>query len=200
MPVIADRRPVSTPPTASNTRRVASSAASLITTSLPASPTILAMGTYQAFRERFATIHPRYPTPSYALIAAGIGSALFYSILTFLSESVLTDTIYLLGIMICLYYGLTALACIWYFRHELLADVQSFVLKLLFQRLTRLRQRREHLRCRSGDPGSWDDPARRGGHAGHARVSRRSSAGRPCTRTRRCSSSTNPSPKLLPVS
>jgi len=138
------------------------------------------MGTYQAFRERFATIHPRYPTPSYALIAAGIGSALFYSIR--------------------FYYGLTAFACIWYFRHELFADVKSFVLKLLFQRLTRLRQRREHLRCRSGDPGSWDDPARRGGHAGHARVSRRSSAGRPCTRTRRCSSSTNPSPKLLPVS
>ena len=38
------------------------------------------MGTYKAFPERFATIHPRYLTPSYALIAAGIGSALFYSI------------------------------------------------------------------------------------------------------------------------
>ena len=90
------------------------------------------MGTYKAFRERFAAIHPRYLTPSYALIAAGIGSALFFSILTFLSESVLTDTIYLLGIMICIYYGLTAFACIWYFRHELLADVPSFVFKLLF--------------------------------------------------------------------
>jgi hypothetical protein len=66
------------------------------------------------------------------LIAAGIGSALFFSILTFTSESVLTETIYSLGIMICLYYGLTAFACIWYFRHELLADVQSFVFKLLF--------------------------------------------------------------------
>jgi hypothetical protein len=109
------------------------------------------MGTYKAFPERFATTHPRYLTPSYALIAAGIGSALFYSIR--------------------FYYGLTAFVRIWYFRHELFADVKSFVLKLLFQRLTRLRQRREHLRCRSGDPGSWDDPARRGGHAGHARPS-----------------------------
>ena len=111
---------------------VASSAASLITTFLPASRTMLAMGTYKAFPERFATIHPRYLTPSYALIAAGIGSALFYSILTFLSESVLTDTIYSLGIMICFYYGLTAFACIWYFRHELFANAQSFVFKLLF--------------------------------------------------------------------
>jgi amino acid transporter len=111
---------------------VASSAASLITTFLPTSRTMLAMGTYKAFPERFATIHPRYMTPSYALIAAGIGSALFYSILTFTSENVLTDTIYSLGIMICFYYGLTAFACIWYFRHELFANVQSFVFKFLF--------------------------------------------------------------------
>ena len=111
---------------------VASSAASLITTFLLTSRTMLAMGTYKAFRERFATIHPRYLTPSCALIAAGIGSALFFSILTFLGESVLTDTIYSLGIMICFYYGLTAFACIWYFRHELFANAQSFVFKLLF--------------------------------------------------------------------
>jgi amino acid transporter len=98
---------------------VASSAASLITTFLPTSRTMLAMGTYKAFPVRFATIHPRYLTPSYAF-------------LTFTSENVLTDTIYSLGIMICFYYGLTAFACIWYFRHELFADVQSFVFKLLF--------------------------------------------------------------------
>ena len=111
---------------------VASSAASLITTFLPTSRTMLAMGKYKAFPERFATIHPRYLTPSYATVAAGVGAALFYSILTFLSESVLTDTIYSLGIMICFYYGLTAFACIWYFRNELFASVTSVVFKLLF--------------------------------------------------------------------
>ena len=66
------------------------------------------------------------------MIAAGIGSALFYAILTFVSESVLTDTIYSLGIMICFYYGLTAFGCIWYFRHELFANSQNFVFKFLF--------------------------------------------------------------------
>lgn len=111
---------------------LASSAASLITTFLPTSRTMLAMGTYKAFPERFATIHPRYLTPSFATVAAGVGAALFYSILTFVSESVLTDTIYSLGIMICFYYGLTAFACIWYFRHELFADARSIVFKLLF--------------------------------------------------------------------
>ena len=52
--------------------------------------------------------------------------------LTFASERVLTDTIYSLGIMICFYYGLTAFACIWYFRHELFDDAYSVVFKLLF--------------------------------------------------------------------
>ncbi|MBX7434591.1 APC family permease [Mycobacterium sp. Y57] len=111
---------------------LASSAASLITTFLPTSRTMLAMGTYKAFPERFATIHPRFLTPSFATLAAGVGAALFYSILTFTSENVLTDTIYSLGIMICFYYGLTAFACIWFFRHELFKNIQSVVFKFLF--------------------------------------------------------------------
>ena len=45
---------------------IASSAASLITTFLPSQRTMLAMGTYRAFPQRFATVHPRYLTPSYA--------------------------------------------------------------------------------------------------------------------------------------
>lgn len=111
---------------------LASSAASLITTFLPTSRTMLAMGTYKAFPARFATVHPRYLTPSYATIAAGVGAGVFYSVLTFTSENVLTDTIYSLGIMICFYYGLTAFGCIWFFRHELFSDFKSIVFKLLF--------------------------------------------------------------------
>jgi amino acid transporter len=111
---------------------LASSAASLITTFLPTSRTMLAMAIYRAFPARFATIHPTYKTPSYATVAAGIGAAVFYGVLTFLSERVLTDTIYSLGIMICFYYGLTAFACIWYFRNELFLDGYSIVFKFLF--------------------------------------------------------------------
>jgi amino acid transporter len=111
---------------------LASSAASLITTFLPTSRTMLAMGVYRAFPRRFATVHPKHKTPSYATIAAGIGSGIFYALLTFVSERVLTDTIYSLGIMICFYYGLTAFACIWYFRKELFNDAYSIVFKLVF--------------------------------------------------------------------
>jgi amino acid transporter len=111
---------------------LASSAASLITTFLPTSRTMLGMATYKALPPRFATIHPRYLSPSYATVVAGVAAALFYSVLTFLSENVLTDTIYSLGIMICFYYGLTAFACIWFFRNELFDSASSFVFKLLF--------------------------------------------------------------------
>lgn len=111
---------------------LASSAASLITTFLPTSRTMLAMGTYRAFPKRFATIHPRFMTPSFATIVAGTGAAVFYSVLTFVSARVLTDTIYSLGIMICFYYGLTAFGCIWFFRHELFASASNLIFKLLF--------------------------------------------------------------------
>ena len=111
---------------------LASSAASLITTFLPTSRTMLAMGTYGAFPKRFTTVHPRFMTPSFATVAAGVGAAVFYSVLTFVSESVLTDTIYSLGIMICFYYGLTAFGCVWFFRHSLFNSAYTVIFKLLF--------------------------------------------------------------------
>ncbi len=111
---------------------LASSVASLITTFLPASRTMLGMATYKALPARFGAIHPRYLTPSYATVAAGVFAGVFYSVMILLSENALTDTIYSLGIMICFYYGLTAFACIWFFRRELFADAKSVIFKLLF--------------------------------------------------------------------
>lgn len=111
---------------------LASSIASLITTFLPASRTMLGMATYKALPPRFGAIHPVYLTPSYATVVAGVFAGGFYTVMMFLSENALTDTIYSLGIMICFYYGLTAFGCIWFFRRELFTGVSSFVFKLLF--------------------------------------------------------------------
>jgi amino acid transporter len=111
---------------------LASSAASLQTTFIPASRTLLAMGTYRAIPSRFAHMHSRFHTPSFATMAAGIGTAAFYTLLTFVSENVLFDTIASLGIMICFYYGLTAFACVWYFRRELFTSASNVVFKLIF--------------------------------------------------------------------
>jgi len=111
---------------------LASSIASLITTFLPASRTMLGMATYKALPQRFGAIHPRYLTPSYATVVAGVFAGGFYAVMMFLSENALTDTIYSLGIMICFYYGLTAFGCIWFFRRELFVNLNSIVFKLVF--------------------------------------------------------------------
>ena len=124
---------------------LASSAASLITTFLPTSRTMLGMAAYKALPPKFATIHPRYLTPSFATVVAGVGAGIFYGVLTFASENVLTDTIYSLGIMICFYYGLTA-----------------FALYLVLPQGTV----REHLQLRVQVPlpaAGWNRPVRRAG-------------------------------------
>jgi hypothetical protein len=59
----------------------------------------------------------------------GIGTGIFYTVMTFVSENVLVDTILSLGLMICFYYGLTAFAAAWYFRKELTLGVKELLLK-----------------------------------------------------------------------
>ncbi len=109
-----------------------SAASSLITTFLPTSRTLLAMASYKAIPARFARLHPKHKTPMVATVAAGLGAGIFYSVLTFLSDRVLTDTILSLGIMICFYYGLTAFGCIWFFRRDLFTSAPNFIFKFLF--------------------------------------------------------------------
>lgn len=109
-----------------------SSIASLQTTFLPVARTMLAMGTYGAFPKKVAEIHPRFLSPAFAALVAGIVTAIFYTVVTVLSERTLIDTIAALGIMICWYYSITAFACVWYFRRTLFSSARNFVYRLLF--------------------------------------------------------------------
>ncbi|QZH57942.1 APC family permease [Mycolicibacterium farcinogenes] len=111
---------------------LASSVASLQTTFLPAARAMLAMGAYKAFPSRFAEVSPRYLVPSFATITAGVITGVFYTVVSLLSQSALLDTIAALGIMICWYYGITAFACVWYFRRELFTNAHNLVFKFLF--------------------------------------------------------------------
>ncbi len=47
------------------------------------------------------------------------------------SENALWDTITALGMMICFYYGITALACVWFFRASAFSGVRPFFFKFL---------------------------------------------------------------------
>ncbi|MDI2127269.1 APC family permease [Yinghuangia seranimata] len=108
---------------------LASSVASLQTTFIPVARTALAMATYEALPPAFARVHPKYRTPGYATIVAGVVTGVFYTVMTLVSTSVLQDTIAALGLMICFYYALTAFSSVRYFRHDLLRDPRDFLIK-----------------------------------------------------------------------
>ncbi|QES48751.1 amino acid transporter [Streptomyces venezuelae] len=111
---------------------LASAAASLQTTFIPVARTVLAMSTYEALPPAYARVHPKFKTPGRATVMAGIATGAFYTIMTLVSENVLTDTIFALGLMICFYYSLTAFACAWYFRKELRNSGRDLFLKGVF--------------------------------------------------------------------
>jgi hypothetical protein len=48
------------------------------------------------------------------------------------SENTLWDTILTLGMMICFYYGITAFACVWYFRKQWFDSVRNVFFTFLF--------------------------------------------------------------------
>ena len=50
----------------------------------------------------------------------GFAALFFYLLLTFLSENALADSVASLGLAVAFYYGITAFACVWYFRKTLL--------------------------------------------------------------------------------
>ncbi|MEU2182293.1 APC family permease [Streptomyces thermolilacinus] len=108
---------------------LASAAASLQTTFIPVARTALAMSTYEAFPPAFAKVHPVHKTPGRATVVAGVATGVFYSVMTLVSENVLVDTIYALGLMICFYYAITAFACVWFFRRELTGSVRDLLVK-----------------------------------------------------------------------
>ena len=109
-----------------------SSAASLQSTFVSPARTLLAMGHYGALPPKFAEVSPRFFTPGYATIVSAIVASVFYAVMRFVSENVLWDTITTLGMMICFYYGITAFACVWYFRKQWFDSARSFFFTFLF--------------------------------------------------------------------
>ena len=93
-----------------------SAMASINSTAISPARTLLAMSHYGALPKSLSKIHPKYKSPYVALLTSSIVASVFYAIMRLISEDVLWDTITSLGIMVCFYYGLTALSSAWYFR------------------------------------------------------------------------------------
>ena len=93
-----------------------SAMASINSTAISPARTLLAMSHYGALPASIKRIHPKYKSPYVALLWSSVVASVFYAVMRFLSEDVLWDTITALGMMVCFYYGITALASPWYFR------------------------------------------------------------------------------------
>ncbi|NAZ82769.1 amino acid permease [Kineococcus sp. R8] len=106
-----------------------SAAASTQTTILPTARGALAMAVYGAVPQRFATVHPRYRTPSFATAVMGVSAVGFYLVLTLVSQNALQDSIASLGLAVAFYYGITAFACVWWFRSSLRRSVRNLLLR-----------------------------------------------------------------------
>ena len=102
------------------------------TTILPTARGTLAMAAYKALPKRFATVHPRYKTPSFSTLVMGVVASLYYVGMTLISDNILQDSILSLGLAIAFYYAITGYACVWYFRRELFDSARNFFYKGLF--------------------------------------------------------------------
>ena len=102
------------------------------TTILPTARGTLSMAVYEAIPRRFAAVHPRYMTPAFGTIVMGLSALFFYLLLKMLSENALADSVASLGLAVAFYYGITAFACVWYFRRTLFTSPRNFLFRGLF--------------------------------------------------------------------
>lgn len=109
-----------------------SAAASCQTTILPATRTMLSMGAHGAAPAKLARIDPARLTPDFSTWLFGIGSILWYVALVVISHNTGTDaysaSIAAVGMAIAVYYGLTGVSCILYFRRFVMRSLKNFVM------------------------------------------------------------------------
>jgi len=104
---------------------LSSAAASTQTTILPTARTTLSMATYKALPAAFAKMHRRYLTPTVSTLVMGGIAIVLYAGMNYLSGgNVIYDAVTACGVYIAFYYGLTAFACVWYYRATLLSSAR----------------------------------------------------------------------------
>jgi amino acid transporter len=109
-----------------------SAAASCQTTILPATRTMLSMGSHGAMPRSLARINRRHLTPDFSTWLFGAVSIAWYLFLVLVSHNTSTDafnaSIAAVGLAICVYYGLSGYSCIWYYRRHLFSSAKRFLL------------------------------------------------------------------------
>ncbi len=109
---------------------LSSAAASTQTTILPTARTTLSMAVYKALPSSFAKMHPKYLIPTVSTLAMGGVSIVLYLATNFVSGgNVIADSVTAVGVCVGFYYGLTGVACAWYYRRNLLSSPRNFFIQ-----------------------------------------------------------------------
>jgi amino acid transporter len=106
---------------------VTSALASTQTTIIPSSRTSFSMARQDALPGIFAAVHPRFRTQWISTGVIALLALLWYVPVNFASENFLFDTLSALSLQIAFYYALTGLACVIFYRRELLKSARNLV-------------------------------------------------------------------------
>ncbi|MBI3689911.1 MAG: APC family permease, partial [Mycolicibacterium aromaticivorans] len=86
-----------------------------MSTVMPTARGLLSMATYKALPNRFASVSEASSTPKYATWVIGLTSLAIYCVLDVVSDSVVSDSVYSVGIAIMTYYSVVAISSVVYF-------------------------------------------------------------------------------------
>jgi len=96
-----------------------------MSTVMPTARGMLAMATYRALPGRFASVDAATRSPKYATWFMGLLTLTIYLGLTLTSDSIVADSVYSVGISICVYYVVAALSSVFYFHRTAFGSVRT---------------------------------------------------------------------------
>ena len=96
-----------------------------MSTVMPMARGVLAMATYRALPDRFATVDQASGSPRFATWAIGLSSLVVFAGLSLVSESVVEDCVYSVGISIMTYYVVVAFSSVVYFWRTAFRSVRT---------------------------------------------------------------------------
>jgi amino acid transporter len=96
-----------------------------MSTVMPTARGVLAMATYKALPNRFASVDEATAAPKVATWFMGLLTLTIYLGLSWASDAIVQDSVYSVGISICVYYIVASLACAVYFHRTAFASVRT---------------------------------------------------------------------------
>lgn len=96
-----------------------------MSTVMPTARGVLSMATYKALPNRFDSVDQVSQTPKFATWVIGLTSLAIYGGLTLVSESIVEDSVYSVGIAIMTYYSVVAVSSVVYFWRTAFRSVKT---------------------------------------------------------------------------